>query len=548
MKKTIDNIKNSIKYIDISKTKIIIIIIIGIISSLIKSIIPSINGKIINNLLKIDYQKVIVFAIIAGLFQILNTIFNYVINKNYLKMKEDITLNIRKKICQSLLDFKINNISEEGVGKLLNKIKKDSSNISDFFYNIKEGFLGLIFNIGIIIYIIYLNYIIGIYYLIVLIISIKVRYHGIKKSVYYQKKSIEESDENDNNISEIINGNKDIKINNLKEKFLKKNLKELKNISENLYQSNYSKELYNSIALFSESFFSGIMVILGIYLIKNNLLTTETFIIIFMYKGSVFLFPNKFAIIMNALEKFNISANRIYTILNSEKDNYGSLNVNIKGDITLENILFYYQRDNIILDNINLNIKRNSLTIIKGNNGIGKSTILNLITKVIDPYQGNIYLDKNNVKDLSENTIRKSITLISQQPYLFNFSIYDNLSIINNDQNQIEKVCKQVGIHKKILSFKEGYQTKIGSDACKLSGGEKQKLAIARALLTKSKILLMDEITNNLDRESIISIFNLLNKLKKKYTIVFITHNNEIDKYADKIITIVDNHTIKESP
>ena len=544
MKQTFNNIKKSFKFIKIKKSQLILLIIGGIITSFISSFIPSINGMIVNNILKLNYNKIIFFAILAGIFQVLNTFFSYEVNNKYLKIRTELILNIRKRLCQDLINFKVNNYDSEGVGTLLNKIKNDSRMIANFLNDIKDGILGLIFNIGIIIYIFYLNYIIGIYYFIILLISIIIRYYGIKKSLKYQKLSILEGDKNDNNLSEIIKGQKDIKLNNLKNKFLNKNIDELNTISNYLYKSNQSHEFFSSMARLSESIFSGIMVILGVILVKNNLLTAEKFIIIFMYKGNVFLFPTKFSSLINSFEKFNISCERIFSVFNNQKEQYGTIDTDLKGDIEFKNICFYYDEKNVIFSNLNLKIKKNSYTVILGKNGIGKSTILNLISKIIEPLDGNIYIDKLSLKNLSEDTIRNNIVLISQQPYLFNFSILENLSLVNSDTNKIIEVCKLVGIHDKIMSFKDKYNTKIGSDACNLSGGEKQKLAIARALLSNAKILLFDEITNNLDKESINAIDKIITELKGKYTIIMITHGNILSK-PDQIIEIKNSKKVQ---
>ncbi len=544
MKNTFNNMKRSLNFISISKKKVAILIFFGIIASFISAIIPSINGRIINNILKFDYNKIIFFAVLGGIFQVINTILTYLVNKTYLNIRCEFVLNIRKRLCKDLIDFKAGNYNDEGVGTLLNKIKNDSRMIANFFNDIKEGILGLFFNIGIICYIFYLNYIIGIYYFVVLFISIIIRYLGIQKALKYQKLSIIESDQNDNHLSEIIRGYKDIKVTNLKNKFLEKNKEELNMISNYLYKSNKTSEIYSSIARFSESIFSGIMVILGIILIKNNLLDKDKFVIIFMYKASVFLFPSKFSSLINSFQKFNISANRIFSVLENKKENYGKINTKLEGNIEFKNVYFYYKKDNVIFKNLSFKIKKNSYTVILGAHGVGKSTILGLISKIIDPIKGDILIDNYNLKDLSEDTIRNNIVLIPQQPYLFNFSILENLSLVNDDKNKIINVCKLVGIHDKIMTFKDQYNTKIGSDACLLSGGEKQKLAIARAILSDAKILLLDEITNNLDKESVKSIENLIDNLKDDYTIIMITHNNILGT-PSQIFEIQNSNKIK---
>lgn len=544
MKKTICNLKKVLVFLNISKKNVLLLIFLGIITSLASSFLPTINGLIVNNILRLLYSKIIILACIGGLIQIINTLFTYLMNRKYFNIRKDFIVRLRKKLCFSLINYKSDVYNSEGTGTLLNKIKNDSRLIANFLNDIKDGIIGLALNLTVILYIFYLNIYIGIYYLIVIIISIIIRYYGVKKSLKYQEISIMESDLNDNNLSEIINGEKDIKINNLKDKFLEKNSLELNKVSDNLFKSNSSNELYVSIAKLIESIFSGFMVILSVILIKNKLLSVSNFIIIFMYKGSIFLFPSKFGILIASLGKFNISSERVFSVIDNSSESYGTLDTTIFGNIEFRNVSFYYKTGNILFDKLNLKIKKNSYSVLLGKNGTGKTTILNLIAKLVDPVSGEILIDNYNLDDLSEGALRNSIAYISQQPYLFNFSILDNLLLVNDDKDKIIQTCKMVGIHDKIMSFSDGYDTIIGTDACKLSGGEKQKLAIARALLTGAKILLFDEITNNLDKESVDSIEKIIDFLKGKYTIIMVTHGRVLSS-PDNVF-IIDNHKITE--
>ena len=544
MKKTVCNLKKVLVFLNISKKSVLLLIFLGVVTSLASSFLPTINGLIVNNILKLSYSKIILLATIGGLIQIINTLFTYLMNRKYFIIRKDFIVRIRKKLCFSLINYKSDVYDNEGTGVLLNKVKNDSRLIANFLNDIKDGLIGLILNLTVILYIFYLNYYIGFYYLIVIFFSILIRYFGVKKSLKYQKISIMESDLNDNNLSEIINGEKDIKINNLKDKLLKKNSLELNKVSYNLFKSNSKSELYISIAKLIESIFSGFMVIFSVFLIKNNLLSVGNFIIIFMYKGSVFLFPSRFGVLISSLGKFNISCDRVFSVIDNSLESYGHTDTTIYGDIEFKDVCFHYENGNKIFDKLNLKIKKNSYCVLLGRNGSGKTTILNLIAKILDPVSGKIFIDNYDINDLSENTLRCNIAYISQQPYLFNFSILDNLLLVNDDRNKIIEVCKLTGIHDKIMSFNNGYDTIIGTDACKLSGGEKQKLAIARALLTGAKILLFDEITNNLDKESIDSIEKIIDLLKGKYTIIMITHGRVLSS-PDNVFKI-NNYKLVE--
>ena len=402
----------------------------------------------------------------------------------------------------------------------------------------KESILAAIANIGILFYIFFLNYIIGICYLIAIILLIIIRYYGIKKSIYYTNKSLEIGDQNSTLIGEIIKGAKDIKTLKLKDKFLKKADNSFDKVSEYEYKSNIYLEYTDKISSFMESVFLGIIIIISIFLIKNNLLTISNFIVIFMYKVSIFNISSKISNVMHNFKKFSLSANRVFSILDYKKEEFGTKKLeSCKGNIIFKNVDFYYDKTPIF-ENFNLKIEENSFVAIIGKNGVGKTTLFSLLTKVLTPTKGDIYLDNIKISELTEESLRKHISLVTQQPYLFNCSIKANLDMIDDNMDHIKEVCELVGLDKKIESLEKGYQTVLREDGTNLSGGEKQKLAIARALLAKTKILLLDEITNNLDTETIDSIIDSIEKLKGKYTILMITHNLDILKFADRIIVL----------
>lgn len=532
------DIKRCSPFIKSCQKNLIFITIFSIITTVISIITPSLNGTIINKILNTNYNQAIIMAIIAGVLQIFLVIFNLLTTKNYLIFRKKMILDIRKNICRSVLNLRLNEYPKKGQGNFLNKIKDDSSKITNYLNNIKDSILICLGNIGVLFLIFSLNKIVGTYYFICTVIIFLVRYYGIRKSLYYKEKNLEMLDENANLLGQIVRGARDIKILKLKDNFVEKTDSSFEQISNLEYKSSSYMDYSNKIATFLASVFIGIMVLISIVLIKNSMLSTEDFVVIFMYRGNVFNFSSKFATLVNQYSQFNLSLNRIFSVFDYQTESFGDRNMeNCIGRIELNNVSFRYNEKNV-LEDFNLAIKENSFVALIGKSGAGKSTILSLISKIISPCQGTVKLDDIDIEQLNEESIRKHVSLVTQQPFLFNLTIKENLSLVNDNMEQIEAVCHMVGLDEKIKSLPKGYDTKLEEDATNLSGGEKQRLAIARAILANTKILLLDEITNNLDNESIEDIRLSLEKLKGRYTIVLVTHNLDIAKYADRILVI----------
>ena len=196
-----------------------------------------------------------------------------------------------------------------------------------------------------------------------------------------------------------------------------------------------------------------------------------------------------------------------------------------------------YPNEEDTLKHFNLKIEPNKKVAIVGKSGQGKSTLFNLITRIFDVEEGNIYIDGVNIKDIDEASFRKNISIIRQEPFIFNRTILENFKIVkpNITLKEVKKYCKMAYLDKYIESLPKKYNTLLGEGGVNLSGGQKQRLAIARSLAKESKIILFDEATSALDNESQVYIKKVIDKLSIDHTVIIIAH---------RLSTIVDSDII----
>lgn len=214
-------------------------------------------------------------------------------------------------------------------------------------------------------------------------------------------------------------------------------------------------------------------------------------------------------------------------------------------NIKLENLSYNYPNSNKkIFDNLNLVIKKNECIGLVGKSGIGKTTLVNLITCVLEPTKGNVIVDKIDVTSNSRSW-QNIIGYVPQDIYLIDESIRDNI-VFNLDNNladdmRLKKSIKESNLEEFVYNLPDGLDTQIGEKGLKLSGGQRQRIGIARALYKSPKLLIFDEATNSLDKNNEKEILNNIKKIKDNFTVLIISHNEETLSFCDKIISIKNN-------
>lgn len=243
--------------------------------------------------------------------------------------------------------------------------------------------------------------------------------------------------------------------------------------------------------------------------------------------------------------------NRIFDYLDLEeepKDKEETIKLeNCSGKINFENVSFSYQKGVQVLDNISFSVEPGTMTALVGESGVGKTTVTNLIPRLYEISDGSIRIDGYDIKDISMDSLRKQIGIVMQEPYLFNDTIEENLKYgrDNISQDEMVEACKAAYIHDFIMTLPDGYKTIVGNRGIKLSGGEKQRISIARVILKNPKILILDEATSALDSVSEMYIKKALVPLLRGRTSIVIAHRLSTILAADNILVFKKGRIIQ---
>lgn len=510
---------------------------------------PIIEANLVTSITQLNYVSAIWFSIFYILYAINNIVFNLLNNKIYMGIKEKILYYLRKDILDRIFSLKVVNFDKISSGEFQQKLKDDPASISRVLSVVQYNAFALITNLVILIYVFFLNYILGIIYLIGVVLVYFIEKKLYSKYEYLQRDYSKIQDRNTTILNEVMHGIRDIKLLNI--------IPSISNIAiDSMSQSNqYDTKLkmqHNFIWELSgaiEYLISFLVIFIGIYLASTNKLTVTNLLIIYMYRYEIFSLISNINSIKEYYTEYKVAKDRIFSIMDDNcfpVEQYGNVSLkNINGSIEFKNVSFGYD-DKMVLKDINFNIEANDTVAIVGASGSGKSTIFNLLNKNYDVSDNSIFTDDIDINTLDRNTIRNHISIISQNPYLFNFSIKENFMLLGDHitMKDIKKACKLARIDDFIDSLPDKYDTILGEGGVNLSGGQKQRIAIARALLKKSKIILFDEATSALDNITQREIQSSINSISKDYTILIIAHRLSTIKDCNKIMVLQDGKIV----
>ena len=361
-----------------------------------------------------------------------------------------------------------------------------------------------------------------------------------------QKEIKKESDEYVKVTTENITGIREIKSLGIKNNILKNVTDRINSLFDHsLKQKTYEVTYYNINNLIYFILQLAIFITCGkLYLMKK--ITFSLFAVVDSYLWRIDEVVESLSDFGVNYNKVAVSLKRIDEILNNKlysDEQFGNTSLNdIKGTIEFKNVYFKYRpNEAYTLKGLNLNIEPNKKIAIVGRSGNGKSTLFNLLLRYFDSTKGSILIDNINIKDFKEEFLRKNVSIIRQNPFLFNLSIIDNFRLVKSDitLDEVRSVCKKAYIDDYIMSLPNTYDTIIGEGGVNLSGGQKQRIAIARTLLLNTKIILFDEATSALDNESQLYIKKTIDDLVKDHTIVIVAHRLSTIIDAD-IINVID--------
>lgn len=367
------------------------------------------------------------------------------------------------------------------------------------------------------------------------------------------KNQQEQLSELNGDLQEVISGIRVIRAFSMEEKEAERFFKVNQNLSDKTFKTHFYHQVGPALTELSGSVVTMVFLGIGAYLLEDASFSKGMFIAFFLTLIFIMRPLKQMSILVNLIQASVIASDRVFEILGREVDikepiqpkSLGALNKAIE----YRNVTYLYPNTDLYaLKNINLTLPKGGTIAIVGSSGAGKSTLVDLLPRLIDPTEGGIYWDDVNAKDLSLDNLRKRIGVVSQNIFLFNGSIRENIAYGKPDatEEEIRRAAEDAFASEFIESFEDGYDTIVGERGVMLSGGQRQRISIARTLLANPEVLILDEATSALDTESERLIQQAFVRLYENKTVIIIAHRLSTVKIADTIYYL-ENGEIVES-
>ena len=544
--KSLKEFKPLIKLLDKEKSKLIIASILIFANGIAEIFTGYLNGAAVESITKLQLKSALVYLLIYLFIEL--TLDGFVVHSAYsmlYKVESILTRRLGFKAYEKSLNLPSEAFEKHSSGEIINRITNDADTLSFAFGRLLNMFSSIIASAIIFVYILLNSWIIALEIVIVVSTLFLIIHHYNPKLKEIHKERKNEQDRFASLTTESIRGIREIKTLGIKSSLIS-NMKEIiKKIQKKSEKEIDIEKSFNILTRLMKSLLEVGTFITCVFLLYYGKTSLTFFVAMtyYVYRYTWFIenlndFTQTYQKTVVAIGRVNeITENRLY-----KDEAFGTKRIkNPKGIIEYKNVTFAYPNEATTLNGFNVKFEPNKKIAIVGKSGQGKSTLFNIITRIFDTKAGEVLIDGINIKELTEDELRNNISIIRQEPFIFNRSIKENFKLVDPKitLKNIRKFTKLAYLDDYIMSLPKKYETLLGEGGVNLSGGQKQRLAIARTLSKNSKIILFDEATSALDNESQDYIKKAMDNLVKDHTIIIVAHRLSTIVDAD-IIYVID--------
>ncbi len=531
-------------------------ILLTIASNLFALIGPMLSGYAIDAIQPgkglVVFRTVFYYAVLMIIFYIISSILSYLLSVLMIRISQRIVRKMREEVFTKLVDLPVEYFDRNQAGDIISRISYDIDVVNtSLSTDVVQIFASVITVVGSLIMMIIISPQLVLAMLITIPLSLfYTKYMAKKVRPLFRKRSAKLGELN-GFVEEMVSGQKTIKAYAAEDSVMSRFDQLNGETVEAYYRAEYYGSMTGPTVNFINNLSLSLITVFGaiLYLFQQMTLGNISSFVQYSRKFSGPI--NEAANIISELQSAAAAAERVFKMIDEapeipDKEEAEELS-EITGDVKIEGITFGYLQEKTIIKNLHLHAKPGSLTAIVGPTGAGKTTIINLLMRFYDVWEGGIFVDGQVTTDLTRKSLRKAFAMVLQDTWLFQGTIFDNIAygIENATMEEVVSAAKMAGIHSFIKRLPEGYHTILMEDGMNISKGQKQLLTIARAMLLDAKMLILDEATSNVDTRTEIKIQKAMRKLMEEKTCFVIAHRLSTIQGADNIL-VVDQGNIVE--
>ncbi|MCF7931333.1 MAG: ABC transporter ATP-binding protein/permease [Acholeplasmataceae bacterium] len=541
-------------YLYFYKTKLILALSLTVIANILSLVGPYLTGRTISAMENgVKYDQVFFFAGLMIAFYLISALLNYLLSISMIKISQSVVYKMRKDLFEKLNRVSISYFDQNQTGDIISKMSYDIDTINtSLATDVVNIFTSTITVVISFVMMLIMSPLLVLVFVVTIPISVMIT--RMLSKIVKKKYRIRNQKLGEMNgfAEEMITGQRTIQSYVQEEAVLKKYDEINEAASTASYESGYystsvgpSVNFVSNLSVALVGVFGGILYFLGNISLGN--LTSFT-LYSRRFSGPINQMSNIIAEIQSALA----AAERVFLVLDHEdepKDIENALEyTDVKGEVNFSHVTFGYLKDQIVLDDVSFHAPHGKVIAIVGPTGGGKTTLVNLLMRFYDVNQGHIELDGINTKNMTRKSLRKAFSMVLQDTWIFHGTVYENIAYGNTfiSRLEVEEAAKKARIHSFISHLPNGYDTVLTDEGLNISKGQKQLLVIARAMLSKTKMLILDEATSNVDTHTEVQIQKAMLALMENKTTFVIAHRLSTIQNAHLILVVNEGNIIEQ--
>jgi len=545
------------KYLARYKWLGLVAILLSVAGNLLALIGPMLSGYAIDAIGTeagmVRFPEVFKYCLLMVVFYVFSSLLSYILSVLLIHLSQKVVFQMRSDVFNKLLELPVRFFDSHQPGEIISRISYDIDTVNaSLSTDLLQIFTSVITVAGSLIMMLLISPALVLVFAVTIPISVFLtKYMTGKVRPLFRKRSAKLGELN-GFVEEIISGHKTIKVYNQEESIIRRFDEKNKEAVDSYYNADYygsmtgpSVNLVNNLSLALISVFGALLYLFG-HLTIGNLSS-------FVLYSRKFSGPiNEVANILSELQSSFAAAERIFRLIDEEpepRDSEDAITLaDINGEVETKGVTFGYTPGRPVIRDLNIKAERGSLVAVVGPTGAGKTTIINLLMRFYDPDLGTITIDGNDIRKVTRKSLRLSYSMVLQDTWLFNGTIFENIAYGKKDAtlDEVIEAAKAARIHNFIMQLSNGYDTVISDDGVNISQGQKQMLTIARAMLLDSRMLILDEATSNVDTRTEQQIQKAMRNLMRDRTCFVIAHRLSTIQNADMILVLKDGRIVEQ--